>query len=123
MSCERLCPRCGGLIPDTPLKAGQVRSYCSKDCREAMKDRRYRARRRKRDGLKRPSPSLPAWTSFRSASVWQTNLNVAEAEADQAQARQLIAAGFVAYENRAGFVRDVAMPRKPRNAGRVFAVR
>jgi hypothetical protein len=49
-------------------------------------------------------------------------LAVAEIDPHQRQARQPVAAGFAAYVNRAGLIRDVALPRDDRDAGRVYAV-
>ena len=47
-------------------------------------------------------------------------LPVDESPAAQAQARALVAAGMCAYENRRGFIRDLAAPAKKKHAGRVF---
>jgi len=116
---ERVCPRCAD-----PLPAGHLR-YCSLNCKNAMRRRRRRntnpssVRHRKRRRALRPDT---AYARFRAATQHDTNLPVAEADAHQRQARQLIAAGFAAYVNRAGLVRDVALPRDDGDAGQVFAV-
>lgn len=47
-------------------------------------------------------------------------LAVDESPAAQEQARALVAAGMIAYQNRRGFIRDVAAPAKKKHAGRVF---
>lgn len=80
----------------------------------------YPRTRRTPDGKPRPSSPYMAWTR---ATDPDTRLQVAEDNAAQAQARALIAAGMVAYENRAGLVRDVGWPRNGRDAGRVFTRR
>ena len=62
------------------------------------------------------------FSRFLYASVPDTRLAVAEAPADQDVARQLLAAGMVGYRNRNGAIRDLGMPRRASDAGKVFAV-
>jgi hypothetical protein len=66
--------------------------------------------------------SRKPFTQFLWATVPGKRLQVAETDHAQAQARKLVAAGMVAYENKYGLIRDLGIPRHPpKFAGRIFS--
>jgi len=80
-------------------------------------------RTRRRPPTDRRGRPLGAYIEWERATLHDTRLAVAEDDVAQAQARTLVRAGMVAYENRAGLIRDVGWAREDRDAGRVYSRR
>ena len=94
---RRRCKACGRPVPVHREK------FCSPRCSHRRRD------------------SDP-YGQFRAAVVPSKHVAVPETAEQQANAERLIARGVCAYRNRRGFIRDVGVPRKPEDRGRVFAV-
>ena len=70
----------------------------------------------------------PQTATRRKAAFWlwhkaasrKKRLQVATTDHAQEQARQLVRAGLCAYENRQGKIRDLGVPRRLEDAGRIF---
>lgn len=108
------CGQCGQPRPDHREK------YCTDRCARAARQKRYRANRWAAGLPVCAQRGSTPYDKFVSATVAGKRVQVPETPEHQAKAEALIKRGVAAYRNRAGLIRDIGVPKKPRDRGRVF---
>jgi hypothetical protein len=108
------CGRAGCSCPVPPERT----DYCSGSCARAAKRHRYRRSPGGRAASKRmQARRLKRFVAMTDA---RKRLVVKPTPAAQAQARALVVAGLVGFEDAAGRIRSVGTPLSPADAGLVI---
>ena len=135
VSSPAVCVRCGEPRPD-----GRTQ-YCSERCKNGAQ----KAHRREREKLGVPPQPPPpptggatsrqvrrqmtesrrravrrAYAKFEAATNPRQRIQVPETDDAQRKAGLLVARGCCAYRNRRGFIRDIGVPKKVEDRGKVW---